>query len=171
MVAGVVVIFLFVTASFWRELLFWRSLVLVREPEQCVLCDKKYHAPALVDLATGNVGELAVYSPHPTKVGEISDVWERGTMRISPCAGLTLWSFEGDQESTLTLPKNNQTMDPAYFCRTCRALLSEVRTGWAILDLYEERRAWPAENGSEYIIRDYTVSIKDGTVRIHGHVY
>ena len=42
------------------------------EPERCAICDSiPMHAPALVNMATGEVGELTVYEPHPFQAGEI----------------------------------------------------------------------------------------------------
>ena len=38
------------------------------EPERCAICDSiPFHAPALVNLEAGEVGELEVYEPHPSK--------------------------------------------------------------------------------------------------------
>ena len=38
-------------------------------PKRCAICDSiPYHAPALVNLATGEVGELSVYEPIPSKL-------------------------------------------------------------------------------------------------------
>lgn len=114
---------------------------------------------------------MAVYSPHPTLVGEIAEERQTDVSRISGCAGLVLHTCEGDQESTLTLRKNNEMLAPAHYCLSCRAMLSEVYCGWAILDVYGPRRAWPAENGVEYAIRDYTVTITGREVTVRGHIY
>lgn len=44
----------------------WEAISTLPEPERCALCgDMRYHAPCLVDLSTGKVGELAVYTPTP----------------------------------------------------------------------------------------------------------
>lgn len=173
---NIIIICLTVNLALWvsvlgQEAFFRRSLVLAPEPEHCVVCSVKYHAPALLNPSTGELGEMAVYGPHPTLVGEIAEERQTNVFRISGCAGLVLHASEGDQESTLTLPKNSKTMDPAQYCLSCRAMLSQVRAGWAILDAYGERRTWPAENGAEYTIRDYTVTIADREVTVRGHIY
>ena len=50
------------------------------EPERCAICDSiPMHAPALINLATGEVGELAVYDPHPFKVAELNEYQQGGT--------------------------------------------------------------------------------------------
>lgn len=61
----------------------------VPEPETCALCGGfRYHAPCLVRLDTGEVGELRVYDPDPTQQGEISDRQQTGTFSFLHCAGL-----------------------------------------------------------------------------------
>ena len=42
------------------------TLLPAPNPKRCAICDSiPYHAPCLVNLATGEVGELTVYEPHP----------------------------------------------------------------------------------------------------------
>ena len=49
------------------------------EPERCAICDCiPFHAPALVNLETGEVGELEVYEPHPFKVAELNEINRAG---------------------------------------------------------------------------------------------
>lgn len=67
---NIIIICLTVNLALWvsvlgQEAFFRRSLVLAPEPEHCVVCSVKYHAPALLDLSTGELGEMEVYSPHP----------------------------------------------------------------------------------------------------------
>lgn len=74
----------------------------------------------------------------------------------------------------------NRYHAPAHFCHDCRALLAETATeGYVLLDLYdlEDIRAFVIEDGAEYTIRDYTVSIyKDKEngglfVEVTGHLF
>lgn len=48
-----------------RDMALWKSLVLTPEPEICALCGYgiPYHAPVLVNLSTGEAGEMCVYDP------------------------------------------------------------------------------------------------------------
>lgn len=45
-----------------------------QERKDCCLCSSfRYHAPCLVDLQTGDLLELDLYLPHPTKVAELAE--------------------------------------------------------------------------------------------------
>lgn len=45
-----------------------------QEQKACCLCSSfRFHAPCLVDLETGEMIELDLYFPHPTKVAELAD--------------------------------------------------------------------------------------------------
>ena len=53
-------------------------------PKRCAICESiPYHAPALVNLATGEVGELTVYEPHPFKVAELNPYQKVGHSVLS----------------------------------------------------------------------------------------
>ena len=55
------------------------------EPDRCSLCDHiPSHAPCLVNLNTGEVGEIALYEPHHTLVGEIEKSSEVVTLALCP---------------------------------------------------------------------------------------
>lgn len=57
--------------------------------ENCALCgSSRRHALCLIDLATGEVGELRVYTPHPHLAGEIADEQQTGTLDFFCCAGI-----------------------------------------------------------------------------------
>lgn len=47
----------------------WEVMAVLPDPEQCALCGEgmRHHAPCLMDLSTGQMGELKVYTdpPHP----------------------------------------------------------------------------------------------------------
>ena len=70
-------------------LILARAILPAPEPERCAICDSiPFHAPALVNLATGEVGELAVYDPHPFKVAELNEYQQGGTFSFIYAAGL-----------------------------------------------------------------------------------
>ena len=55
-------------------------------PKRCAICDSiPYHAPALVNLATGEVGELTVYEPHPFKVSMFSRIKWTARNTVASC--------------------------------------------------------------------------------------
>lgn len=126
------------------------------------LCNSTcYHAPCLIDLSSGQVRELTVYTPDPNLPGK-------------PAA-------EEDQQSG--------SMDFSYFKdaliirdtnkHLCQAQLSASSAGvYVLADLYdpENIRFYPVEPQSTYIIRDYEVSIyADGdrglTIEVQGLLF
>ena len=52
----------------------WEAMIDFPAPEQCALCGEgmPYHAPCLINLSTGQLGELKVYDSHPSLLGEIA---------------------------------------------------------------------------------------------------
>ena len=63
------------------------SLANSPEPEICALCGNgsgtSYHAPVLVNLSTGEIGELRVYNPDPHHRNEIAKEQSTGTFSLS----------------------------------------------------------------------------------------
>lgn len=155
-----------------RDIAMWRSIVTTPEPAQCVLCGggagTRYHAPALVNLSSGAVGDLRVYDPDPQRPGELSDCQRTGAFSFYRCADIVAARNTNTSTCRASLPRKKEPMDPSYFCRDCRALLAEISTeGYILLDLYDLNciQAYAIASGREYTIRDYTVLIeeKEGT--------
>lgn len=147
-----------------QQAAFAESLSSTPDPEVCAVCGgARYHAPCLVDLSTGEVGELTVYDPHRSLMGEIEETQPTGTFSLVPCAGLTAARDTCNRTCTVTLPKEQDNMAPVFFCRDCRNLLAETaQRGYVLLDLYDlqDIAAYPVNAGAEYEIRDYAVSIQ-----------
>lgn len=150
-----------------KETVIWQSLVLEPEPETCALCEERRHyAPSLVNLATGQVGEL-----------QIDDDPEHGRIGLFFPAGV-FGVYEGnDRTCTAALPEEMERIDGTYFCRDCRGKLADTATeGYVLADLYdlEHIKAYPIAAGEKYKIREYKVSIlqseetKRITVRLTG---
>lgn len=164
-----------IASCFWfgmffggKDAAFWRSIVTTPEPGSCSLCGsgngRRYHAPCLVNLATGEVGEPQVYDPDPQRAGELAPIQRTGTFAFLGCAGLTGYRDTSRHISNVTLPKEREPIDPAHFCRGCRALLTGISAeGYVLLDLYDlnEITPYPVVDGARYIIRDYAVSISE----------
>ena len=107
------------------------------EPERCAICDSiPFHAPALVNLATGEVGELAVYDPHPFKVAELNEYQQGGTFSFIYAAGLNGYSDTANWETHITIPTNENEYEEKHFCKSCRERIAGYTDkGFLLLDL------------------------------------
>ena len=107
------------------------------EPERCAICDSiPMHAPALVNLATGEVGELTVYEPHPFKVAELNEYQQGGTFCFIYVAGLNGYSDTANWETHITIPTNENEYEEKHFCKSCRERISgHTDKGFLLLDL------------------------------------
>lgn len=79
---------------------------------------------------------------------------------LTSALGISLWEGVFWKYIAITLEP-----ETCSFCHDCRALLAEtVSEGYVPLELYnlEDIRAFAIENGAEYTICDYTVSIYKG---------
>ena len=135
----------------------------VPEPESCSLCaGRRYHAPCLLNLSTGEVGELQVYDPKPEAIYEIAEHQQTGTFSFLSCADLTGWRDTDNHTAQVTVPKRRSRIAEKYFCANCRAILKEIADrGYVLLDLYDlgHIRAYSIHDGASYSVRDYSVDI------------
>lgn len=147
-----------------RDMALWKSLVLTPEPEICVLCGGAipYHAPVLVNLSTGEAGEMRVYDPDSQHRYELAEKQSTGTFSYLHIAGLTGCRDTCDHTCCVTLPETEAPIAPTLFCRDCRALLADTATkGYVLVDLYNlsDITAYAIKDGAKYTIRDYDISI------------
>lgn len=171
---GITIVFVFFLTCciFLRDIAAERdianSLANSPEPEICVLCGNgigvSYHAPVVVNLSTGENGELRVYDPDPRQRNELAEEQSTGTFSFLNVAGLMGYRDTCNHSSHVTLPKEREWMPiaPSFFCRNCRTLLADTATtGYILVDLYNPDKitTYAIENGAEYSIRDYAVSI------------
>ena len=107
------------------------------EPERCAICDSiPMHAPALVNLATGEVGELAVYEPHPFKVAELNEYQQGGTFSFIYVAGINGYSDTANWETHITIPTDENEYEEKHFCKSCRERIAgHTDKGFLLLDL------------------------------------
>ena len=107
------------------------------EPERCAICDSiPMHAPALVNLATGEVGELTVYEPHPFKVAELNEYQQGGTFSFIYVAGINGYSDTANWEAHITIPTDENEYEEKHFCKSCRERISgHTEKGFLLLDL------------------------------------
>lgn len=106
-------------------------------PKRCAICDSiPYHAPCLVNLKTGEVGELAVYEPHPFKSGELNEYQQGGTFSFMNIAGATGYRDGMNYELQITIPANENEYGEKFFCASCRKLISgHTEYGFLLIDL------------------------------------
>lgn len=118
-------------------LILARAILPAPEPERCAICDSiPYHAPALVNLATGEVGELAVYDPHPFKVAELNAYQQGGTFSFIYAAGLNGYSDTANWETHITIPIYENEYEENFFRKSCRELINDqTEKGFLLLDL------------------------------------
>ena len=135
------------------------------EPERCSVCDYiPSHAPCLVNLNTGEVGEIALYEPHHTLVGEIAEEQRGGYFSFMSVAGLRGYLDACVPEAHVTVPDGIEKYEEKYFCSTCRELLREYsHCGFVLADVRnpEAPTVYPVEAGTEFEVRCYTVVITE----------
>ena len=118
-------------------LVFVSVILPAPEPERCAICDSiPFHAPALVNLATGEVGELTVYVPHPFKVAELNPYQQGGTFSFIYAAGVNGYSDTANWETHITIPTNENEYEEKHFCKSCRERIAgHTENGFLLLDL------------------------------------
>ena len=145
-------------------LIFARAILPAPNPKRCAICDSiPYHAPALVNLATGEVGELAVYEPHPFKVAELNEYQQGGTFSFIYAAGLNGYSDTANWETHITIPTNENEYEEKFFCKACRKLISgHTENGFLLLDMREPTKfsILSLDPDEIHIVRCYQVQIK-----------
>lgn len=153
----------------------------VPEPEQCALHDLagRYHAPLIMNLATGEIAEMRIYDPDPERPWLLNANQRTGYFHFFIGAGLSGY-VDGGLACHVDLPRAGVAMNDGLFCRKCRLLLAVAeKRGFAILDLHdpEHIRPYAMIKGQEYEINGYTVNIEKGrlpfslTVNVAGHLF
>lgn len=135
-------------------------------PEVCSICDfKGKHSPCIVNLSTGEIGELKVYnSPENEKI--ISEQWDGGTFSFVSVLGLHSWRDSWTQSNHCDVPIEGDIIKAEYYCEDCReVLLATSLRGYTIIDCFEDDTivAYKIIEGEKYSIRKYdvTINIKD----------
>ena len=116
-------------------LVLWFA-ILYFGPDRCPLCDFiKSHAPCLVNVATGEVEEMALYTPHYQLVGEIAEEQNDSTFSFVTIAGARGTRVSSPWIMELDVPVAKEPLFKYHFCRDCRKLLAD-QSGYVIADLY-----------------------------------
>lgn len=145
-------------------LLYLLMILPVPEPDQCALCDSApCHAPCLVNLSTGEVGELTVYEPHPFKAGELWEYQQGGTFRFLTVAGVTGYRDTARWESHISIPIEQNEYEEKYFCKSCRDKLQPFsQTGFVFADLRlpSEPEIYFIQNNCEIKMENYLIHME-----------
>lgn len=110
-----------------------------REKKALPYGETEYHAPCLMSLKTGEIGELTVYDMDPLRPGELAEKQSAGTFSFLSCAGITAGR---DTDNHI-----------------CHAVVPSK--GFVLLDLFdlEKVRQYPICDGACYTIREYRVDV------------
>ena len=140
-------------------LVLWFA-ILYFGPDRCPLCDFiKSHAPCLVNVATGEVEEMALYTPHYQLVGEIAEEQNDSTFSFVTIAGARGTRLSSPWIMELDVPVAKEPLFKYHFCRDCRKLLAD-QAGYVIADLYVHGQPMviPVTDGMEQELRCYKIT-------------
>lgn len=140
-------------------LVLWFA-ILYFGPDRCPLCDFiKSHAPCLVNVATGEVEEMALYTPHYQLVGEIAEEQNDSTFSFVTIAGARGTRLSSPWIMELDVPVAKEPLFKYHFCRDCRKLLAD-QGGYVIVDLYapEEPEIISITAGMQQELRCYEIT-------------
>ena len=140
-------------------------------PEDCVMCRFRYHAPCLLELATGEMGEIRLYAPHFRKVAEIDPEQTTGALEFNYIGKVGLITDTTLETSRFELPRGISLMNRSLFCRSCRKLLQGYAfSGYVIVDTYEKDnpKVYPIADGVCHEMRCYQVTAEktDGVMKV-----
>ncbi|MBP3684123.1 MAG: hypothetical protein J6J12_04065 [Oscillospiraceae bacterium] len=139
----------------------WQRLV-PPSSEECSICRFiKSHAPCLLNLSTGEIGELTLYEPHRTKVGELAEVQQGGTFSFFYAAGAKGTRTTNPWVLTIRVPMEGERIHKSHFCQKCRELLDGYNHGYVLVDLYDktEPTIYPILAEAAYELRCYSITI------------
>ena len=142
------------------------STLLYIGPNRCPLCGFiKSHAPCLVNVKTGEVEEMALYTPHYKLVGEIAEVQDDSTFSFVDVAGAKGTRLSSPWIMELDIPVMSAPVLKYHFCRDCRKLLSG-HDGYVIADLYIHGKpaVYEIYDGMKLDLRCYTISAEKSDI-------
>lgn len=153
-------------------LMIW-DIVVPPDPEDCSICGHlKCHAPCILNLATGEIGEMELYQPHFRKVGEIAENQTGGTFSFIYLAGLQGIRLTDPWYIEVDVPMKGDRKNNAFFCERCRKLLDDYEQGYVLIDLYdlENPVVYGFEEGAAYEMRCYQITVTAKWVKREFHV-
>ena len=144
-----------------------------QEAESCCLCSSfRYHAPRLIDLKTGDLIELDLYAPHPTKVAELAEAQPgEGSFSFITFGTVSGYKDTANAYLELFIPTADKETQPAL-CSNCRSKLDFWYTGrYVLADLYsmDSKTLIPFTKAVSLTLRCYTISCtrtQDGQIKV-----
>lgn len=130
--------------------------------EDCVICGyTKCHAPCILNLATGEIDELQLYTPHDQIVGEIAEEQTGGTFEFIRAVGLHGIKLTDPWYIELDIPMEGNKMRLSHFCGSCRKRLAYYECGFVLLDIYDLASPviYKIKDGASYEMRCYIIEI------------
>lgn len=137
-------------------------LVSQMPPKECVLCTAApHHAPCLLNLSTGEIGELTVYDTNPFNSKTLSDEQTTGTFSFLHCVGLIGYRDTACELCRFDIPCDADKYEPSYFCSRCRNALASYRDhAFVLVDTFEAGNplVLPISKSVTYEMRCYRIS-------------
>lgn len=131
-------------------------------PKECVLCtEPPHHALCLLNLSTGELGELTVYDSHPVNGKMLSEEQMNGTFSFLHCTGLTGYRDTACELCHFDIPVDADIYNPDHFCNNCRKLLASYKEhAYVLVDIFDESSSLilPIKESVTYEIRCYRIS-------------
>lgn len=140
-------------------------------PEDCVMCRFRYHAPCLLELSTGEMGEIRIYAPHFQKAAEIVPEETVGVLAFDYIGEVDLITDTTSETCRFELPGGITLMNRSLFCHSCRERLrGYALAGYVIVDTYEQDnpKVYPIADGVCHEMRCYQVTAEktDGVMEV-----
>lgn len=138
------------------------NVVTPPDPKDCSICGHlKCHAPCILNLAAGEIGELELYQPHFRKVGEIAEDQTGGTFSLIYPAGLQGIKLTDPWYIEVDIPMDGDRKKISFFCEECRNLLDEYEKGYVLIDMYDLQNpvVYDLKDSATYAIRCYQITI------------
>lgn len=132
------------------------------DSQDCSICGHlKCQAPCILNLTTGEIGELELYMPHDTEVGEIAEGQPGGTFGFISVAGLRGIRQTDPWYIEIEIPMEGNKKRISHYCDGCRKRLEDYQSGFVLLDIYDINNPiiYRIEDGASYEIRCYKIEI------------
>lgn len=142
-------------------------------PEECVIEQQPRHAPCLIDLTTGEVGEMQIFGE--SQAGVLDPVQQWGVFTFRGCGKNAIMAVDKDNgwaEVTVGHIEEKPRLYSAYknLCEADReaiyTLVQDNPTRWILADLYHiGEPVYHILEPGEYDIRDYHLSVTESELQ------
>lgn len=142
-------------------------------PEECVIEQQPRHAPCLIDLTTGEVGEMQIFGE--SQAGVLDPVQQWGVFTFRGCGKNAIMAVDKDNgwaEVTVGHIEEKPRLYSAYknLCEADReaiyTLVQDNPTSWILADLYQVGEpVYHILEPGEYDIRDYHLVVAESELQ------